>query len=150
MFLSLSIIHKITNLQAKKQMDRIFHARTTGKQILLLIILGLGSFLFLWYKLIIPALITVIALVILIEQIIHTTYTITTDKKLVVSHGRFCKKHTVMLDDIHVIQQKSILHTDFYSIGRFLCIEYGNNQSLSIAPSDEKSFMEVLTKRKHS
>ncbi len=54
-------------------MNRIFHARITWYQYLYLILLGGLSFFLLWEKLIIPAAICMVLLVVLIERFIHTT-----------------------------------------------------------------------------
>ena len=73
-------------------MDRIFHVRTPYTQIAFLILLSILSFYFLWIKSGILAAVIMVLLVIVIERIINSTYTITKEGILIIYKGRFSKK----------------------------------------------------------
>ena len=131
-------------------MDRIFHARTAWYQFLLLLVLGINTFFFMWCKLILPALFLAILLLIVIEQIIHTTYTITKDGRLVLYYGRFRRQRIIPLDEIRSVQKERTLSLGRRSVADYLLLEYGDNRSVSLMPVDENAFLEVLAKRKKS
>ena len=57
-------------------MNRIFHARIVWYQYFLLVVLGVNAFGFLWCKNIILATLMMLFLIVVIEQIIHTVYTV--------------------------------------------------------------------------
>ena len=131
-------------------MDRIFHARTAWYQLLLLVVLGFNTFFFMWCKLVLPALFLAILLLIVIEQIIHTTYTLTADGRLVLYFGRFRRQRVIPLNEIHSIQKARTLSLGRRSIASYLLVEYGNKQYVSLMPVDEDTFLKVLAKRKQS
>ncbi len=70
-------------------MNRIFHARIAMGQYLFLILIGILTVYMLWSKLSLPAALFMLWLVVIIEKLIHTTYTVTPDGKLMLSFGRF-------------------------------------------------------------
>ena len=72
-------------------MNRIFHARIAMGQYLFLILIGILAVYMLWYKSPFLAAIFMLWLVVIIEKLIHTTYTVTPDGKLVLSFGRFSR-----------------------------------------------------------
>ena len=59
-------------------MNRIFHARIAWYQYFLLVVLTVNAVGALWCKYILVAVLFVLMLIVVIEQIIHTTYTLTT------------------------------------------------------------------------
>lgn len=93
MFFSLSLIHKIATLQAKiDKMNRIFHARIAWYHYFLLLVLTVNAVGALWCKYILPAVLLMLLLIVVIEQIIHTVYTVSADGNLEISMGRFIRK----------------------------------------------------------
>lgn len=59
-------------------MNRIFHARIAWYQYFLLVVLTVNAVGALWCKYILVAVLFMLMLIVVIEQIIHTTYTLTT------------------------------------------------------------------------
>ncbi|KAA5376951.1 ABC transporter, partial [Phocaeicola dorei] len=57
-------------------MNRIFHARIAMGQYLFLILIGILAVYMLWYKSPFLAAIFMLWLVVIIEKLIHTTYTV--------------------------------------------------------------------------
>ena len=70
-------------------MNRIFHARIAAGQYLFVILAGTIAVYGLWEKNILVAVLFMLLLVVSIEKLIHTTYTVTTDNKLSLFFGRF-------------------------------------------------------------
>lgn len=68
-------------------MNRIFHARIAWYQYFLLVVLTVNAVGALWCKYILVAVLFMLMLIVVIEQIIHTTYTLTTNGDLEVSRG---------------------------------------------------------------
>ena len=128
-------------------MNRIFHARIAWYQYVLLVILGSNLIGFLWYKYIIPAIFLALMLLVVIEQIIHTTYTVTADNMLIVSRGRFTRKKTIPIRDIVAIRKYHSMRVAGRSVTNYLLIEYGNNKFASAMPIKEQEFVELLQKR---
>ena len=86
-------------------MNRIFHARIVWYQYFLLVVLGVNAFGFLWCKNIILATLMMLFLIVVIEQIIHTVYTVTADGLLLLNHGRFIRKKTIPIAEITSIRK---------------------------------------------
>ena len=82
-------------------MNRIFHARIAWYQYFLLIVLGANAFGFLWCKYILLAVFMMLLLIVVIEQVIHTTYTVTPEGELILSYGRFTRKKTIQRYHFH-------------------------------------------------
>lgn len=138
------LISKFSNLRAKlKQMDKTFHTRIGWYNYLYLAILGIAIFCFLWYKLAIIAVLLMIFLIVLIERIIHTTYTVTTDGKLVLKFGRFIKSRTIRISTIRKIKKiKTMKISNFYVIS-YVLVECDQGY-VAVTPIKEKEFVCLL------
>ena len=128
-------------------MNRIFHARIVWYQYVLLLVLGANLIGFLWYKYIIPAAILALLLLIIIEQIIHTSYTITSDNELIISRGRFTRKKVIAIADVQAIRKCHSMKYGQFSVTNYLLIEYANNKFASVMPIKEQEFVDVMHKR---
>ena len=95
-------------------MNRIFHARIAMGQYLFLILIGILAVYMLWYKSPFLAAIFMLWLVVIIEKLIHTTYTVTPDGKLVLSFGRFSRSKEILMKDITSVERASSMQ-----VGRF-------------------------------
>jgi hypothetical protein len=85
-------------------MNRIFHQRFTLTSKCAISLFTLLVFYFLWNKIAIPALLVVIVIVMMIERVLHTTYTFRLDEngvqQLVIYRGRFSKPKSIRVGDI--------------------------------------------------
>lgn len=126
-------------------MNRIFHARITWYQYLFLIILGVNAFVGLWCKYIILAVIVMLLLIVLIEQIIHTTYTITTDGKLIIDRGRFTRQRVIPINEIVSVRKVHSMKFGSFSVTEYVLIEYGTEKYASVLPVKEDEFLRSLT-----
>ncbi len=127
-------------------MDRIFHARTAWYQFLLLILLTFNTGYFLWIRSIGIAVVLMLLLVVLIEQIIHTTYTVTKDNRLRIHSGRFRRNKEIALEDIKHITTVRKLTLGRFSLVRYVWIECKDGSHLSLIPVKEEELLTCIKK----
>ena len=130
-------------------MNRIFHARIVWYQYFLLVVLGVNAVGFLWCKNIILATLMMLFLIVVIEQIIHTVYTVTADGLLLLNHGRFIRKKTIPIAEITSIRKVHSMKFGSFSVTNYLLIEYGKGKYASVLPVKEKEFMELIEKTRN-
>lgn len=70
-------------------MNRIFHKRITWGIVVAILADAVVAIWAFWIKQALLAIVFLLMLIILIERAIHTTYTLTTDDKLIIYNGRF-------------------------------------------------------------
>ena len=63
-------------------------------------ILTMGACLAFWYKMAVYGMVMLLFLTVVIERIIHTTYTITTENELIVYYGRFMRKRIIPIKSV--------------------------------------------------
>lgn len=88
-------------------MNRIFHVKIAGGTYFLLILLTAVMVFAFWCMKAMIGLVVALGLIIIIERIIHSTYTLTADGKLVVYYGRFYKGKTIPLIDITDVEPET-------------------------------------------
>lgn len=128
-------------------MNRIFHARIAWGQYLFLILAAAITFYNLWEKNIILAVIFMLLLVINIERLIHTTYTITADGKLVLSFGRFSRNREIQLKDITSVGRACSMRIGKFAMMRYVLIRYGKGKCEGLLPVKEEEFIRLLEGR---
>lgn len=128
-------------------MNRIFHARIAWYQYFLLVVLTLNVVGALWCKYILPAVLFMLMLIVVIEQIIHTVYTVTTDGNLEVSRGRFIRKKVIPLSEITAVRKYHSMKFGRFSVTDYILIEYGKGKFASVMPVKEQEFAELLEKK---
>ncbi len=128
-------------------MNRVFYARIAWYQYVMLILLATTLIVFLWYKYIVPAMFLIFILVVLIEQIIHTTYTITSDNQLIISCGRFTRKKIIPIQTITHILKHNSMRIAGRSVTNYVLIEYGQRKFVSAMPIKEDEFIEQLYRK---
>jgi translation initiation factor IF-1 len=95
----------------------------------------------------IPALLVVIVIVMMIERVLHTTYTLLLDEdevqRLVIYRGRFSKSISIRVGDIvKVTRIKAV-----FGLSCYLLVQYGACHLISLQPDNEELFMAELNKR---
>ena len=128
-------------------MNRIFHARIAWYQYFLLVVLTVNAVGALWCKYILVAVLFMLMLIVVIEQIIHTTYTLTTNGDLEVSRGRFIRKKIIPLSEITAVRRYHSMKFGRFSVTDYILIEYGKGKFVSVMPVKEQEFAELLEKR---
>ena len=128
-------------------MNRIFHARIAWYQYFLLVVLTVNVVGALWCKYILPAVLLILMLIVVIEQIIHTVYTVTPDGILEISTGRFIRKKVIPISEITAIRKCHSMKFGRFSVTEYVLIEYGKGNFVSVMPVKEREFVELLEKR---
>ena len=128
-------------------MNRIFHARIAWYQYFLLVVLTVNVVGTLWCKYILPAVLLILMLIVVIEQIIHTVYTVTPDGILEISTGRFIRKKVIPISEITAIRKCHSMKFGGFSVTEYVLIEYGKGKFVSVMPVKEREFVELLEKR---
>ena len=128
-------------------MNRIFHQRFTLTSKCAISLFTLLAFYFLWNKIALPALLVVIVIVMMIERVLHTTYTFLIDEdgvqQLVIYRGRFSKSISIRVGDIvKVTRMKAV-----FGLSCYLLVQYGACHLVSLQPDNEEQFMAELNKR---
>ena len=128
-------------------MNRIFHARIAWYQYFLLVVLTVNAVGALWCKYILPAVLLILMLIVVIEQIIHTVYTVTPNGILEISTGRFIRKKVIPISEITAIRKCHSMKFGRFSVTEYVLIEYGKGKFVSVMPVKEREFVELLEKR---
>ena len=128
-------------------MNRIFHARIAWYQYFLLVVLTVNVVGALWCKYILLAVLLILMLIVVIEQIIHTVYTVTPDGILEISTGRFIRKKVIPISEITAIRKCHSMKFGRFSVTEYVLIECGKGKFVSVMPVKEREFVELLEKR---
>ena len=128
-------------------MNRIFHARIAWYQYFLLVVLTVNVVGALWCKYILPAVLLILMLIVVIEQIIHTVYTVTPDGILEISTGRFIRKKVIPISEITAIRKCHSMKFGRFSVTEYVLIDCGKGKFVSVMPVKEREFVELLEKR---
>ncbi len=127
-------------------MNRIFHARIAVGQYLFLIMIAALAVFGLWEKHILVAVIAMLWLIVSIERLIHTTYTITPDGKLVLFFGRFSRGKEILLKDIISVERASSMQIGRFAVMRYVLVKYGAGKCLALLPVKEEEFILLINK----
>ena len=128
-------------------MNRIFHARIAIGQYLFLFLVAGMTVWALWDKHIVLALIMAAILIVGIEKLIHTTYTLTSDGNLVLYYGRFMKGKTISLQEVTGVE--SVCQIRLFGVGLMRCVlVHHGNKTEALMPVKEEEFIEVINKKR--
>lgn len=128
-------------------MNRIFHARIGIWQYIFLAMIAFLTVFLLWDQYALPAAIGMIWLIILIEKLIHTTYTITPDGKLMLYFGRFSRKREILIKDIVSVERGSSMQVGRFALLRYVLVKCGNGKHVALLPVKEGEFIRLLEER---
>ena len=131
-------------------MNRIFHARISFYMYLLIALVAAVAFYLLWNRMPIGGALMLLLLIVVIERVIHTTYTITTDGRLVVSYGRFQKPVEMPVNSIQRVEKLRSLRLGHHCLVEYLLICYDEHKHVAVMPVKEDEFLETLHKRRTS
>lgn len=133
--------------QKSDNMNRIFHARIGIWQYLFLAMIAFLTVFLLWDQYAFPAALGMIWLIILIEKLIHTTYTITPDGKLMLYFGRFSRKREILIKDIVSVERGSSMQVGRFALLRYVLVKCGNGKHVALLPVKEGEFIRLLEER---
>lgn len=129
-------------------MDRVFHARVGAARYLALLMFTFMLVYCLWVKYILIAVLWGILLLHFIEKIIHTTYTLTADGRLVVYEGRFSRRRERSLAEVVSVERRSSMQVAGRALVRYVLVVYKDGKHDALQPVNEEEFIRVLEKRK--
>ena len=128
-------------------MNRVFHARITWYHLLFLVLVSVCTVYLVWHKQALGALLFSLVLLVLIECVIHTTYTVTAEGLLVIAKGRFYKKRTIPIGEILSIERKRSMTVFNCSVTHFVLICWGYDKYVALIPVKEKEFIQLIRER---
>ena len=128
-------------------MNRVFHARITWYHLLFLVLVSVCTVYLVWHKQALGALLFSLVLLVLIECVIHTTYTVTAEGLLVIATGRFYKKRTIPIEEILSIERKRSMTVFNCSVTHFVLIRWGYDKYVALIPVKEKEFIQLIRER---
>ena len=126
--------------------SRTFQHRVTLPAVAVIVLVAAVAFSFLMSRdtvLSVMALLLVCLDVIILERVIHTTYTLTDEGLLLVDRGRFARCLTIHVCDILRMEQRKIPLCGMH----YILIEYGPRKYVSIQTDNEQGFMAEVTRR---
>ena len=128
-------------------MDRIFHARIAAGQYAALLLFGGLLVYCLWVKYVGIALLWCILFLHFIEKLIHTTYTLTADGRLVLYLGRFASKREIALADIASVESVQAVMLGRLAVRHYVLVHLKNGKCEMLMPVNEEDFIHALNKR---
>lgn len=128
-------------------MNRVFHARITWYHLLFLVLVSVCTVYLVWHKQALGALLFSLVLLVLIECVIHTTYTVTAEGLLVIAKGRFYKKRTIPIGEILSIERKRSMTVFNCSVTHFVLIRWGFDKYVALIPVKEQEFIQLIRER---
>ena len=129
-------------------MNRIFHARIAVGQYLFLVLATIIVIYAMWMQHAVMAILFMLLLIIAIERLIHTMYTLTTDGRLLLFYGRFSRSEEILLKDIISVERASSMKIGRFAVMRYVLVKYGTKGKCAVLlPVKEDLFIKTLTNR---
>lgn len=126
-------------------MNRTFRARITAGQYLFVGLVGALTFYTLWNKYVILALLSMLLLVVLIEKLIHTTYTVNDEEDLVLYYGRFLPGKLIWAE--HITNVQSVTYRIFGKYVLYHCLQVNySGKHAKVYPVNEEEFIREMKK----
>ncbi|MDO4163680.1 MAG: PH domain-containing protein [Bacteroides sp.] len=126
-------------------MNRTFHARIAYGQWLFLLLVSALAVYGLWERQMVLAIVFVLLLVFCIERLIHTTYTVTADGKLLLYYGRFARGKEILLTDITSVRRASSMRIGRFAVIHYVLVSYGaQDKCVALLPVNEDAFVRCL------
>lgn len=129
--------------------NRTFHYRVSFLNYAAIIVVAVAALCAFWHKSAANAVVglaLMIAVVLMVERIVHTAYTLTADGRLRVSKGRFSRRVEIRLTDIVSVET---VHGRLLPV-RYVLVRYGAGHELAVQPANEEVFIEEIRKRQET
>ena len=123
-------------------MNRTFHARITVWEYLFLGLIGILTLCLLWYKWVLPAVFFMLCLIVYIEKLIHTTYTLAPDGEVRLHYGRFLSDKVIWVDGITAVRFITYEYRG-WALGHHVRVVY-DGKRVKFFPVNEKEFALAL------
>lgn len=126
--------------------NRTFHYRVSFLNYAAIIVVAVAALCAFWHKSAANAVVgfaLMVVVVLMVERIVHTAYTLTADGRLRVSKGRFSRRVEILLADIVSVET---VHGRLLPV-RYVLVRYGAGHELAVQPANEEAFIEEIRKR---
>ena len=127
-------------------LERTFHQQFTMANKCGITVFSLLAFYLLWQKAALTGLFVAVIVVLMIERMIHTTYTFTVSERsevLRIDRGRFSRPTVIAVNEI----VRCTLMKTAFGLSHYLLIEYGERRMVSVTPDNSEAFIAELKKR---
>lgn len=128
-------------------MNRTFHARIAPGQYLCLLLVAFVAIYGFWQRQPFIGIVPLLLLVLMVERLIHTTYTVTSQGTLQIYYGRFARMRTIHLEQVTSMRRVSVLRVGRFSLMHYVLLSYGAGQSVALMPVKEQEFMDFLARK---
>ena len=127
-------------------MNRTFHYRASLLNYAAVVLAAAAALCVFWYKSAAKAIVgmvLMIAVVLMVERIIHTAYVFTDDGLLVICKGRFSRHLTIRISDI---LSAEVIRRGLLPV-RYVLIRYGAGHEVAVQPVNETAFINEIKRR---
>lgn len=128
-------------------MNRVFPARILPASCLALLLFAYLLVHAFWVKSALLALFCMVVLVLVVERIIHTSYTLTPAGRLVVDRGRFRKQRQIDLADIVQVEQLKAPLFGALLVSHYVLLHCKGGKTIALTPVREDEFVLLLRER---
>lgn len=127
-------------------MDRVFQARIRISSILLLAAVTVAAVYFMWCKNGILMAVALLFMVVVIEMMVKTAYTVKASGMLVIRRGRFSRTVEINLRDIESIERINRFRVFGRTMSKYLLIHVKGGVSVAVMPVNEEGFVKCIEK----
>mgnify|MGYP004455041579 FL=1 len=138
-------------------MNRQFHAKVSMRSYVLLAALLSVAISFIWSTehvarqwIGVVLAVVLLIMVVVIERIINTTYTITTEGTLVIHEGRFSKDVVISIGDIDRIDRINRYRIAGRPLLSYLVVVLSDGKEYGIMPKNEENFIKCITRKREN
>ena len=127
-------------------MNRTFHYRVSLLNYVAIVVVAAAALCMFWHRSAagaVAGLALMMAVVLMVERIVHTAYVFTADGMLVISMGRFSRRVAIRITDIVSVER---VRAGVLGV-RYVLIRYGAGREVSVQPAGEEAFVGEITRR---
>ncbi len=127
-------------------MNRTFHYRVSLLNYVAIVVVAAAALCMFWHRSAagaVAGLALMMAVVLMVERIVHTAYVFTADGMLVISKGRFSRRVAIRITDIVSVER---VRAGVLGV-RYVLIRYGAGREVSVQPAGEEAFVGEITRR---
>ena len=127
-------------------MNRTFHYRVSLLNYVAIVVVAAAALCMFWHRSAagaVAGLALMMAVVLMVERIVHTAYVFTADGMLIISKGRFSRRVAIRITDIVSVERVRAGVLDV----RYVLIRYGAGREVSVQPAGEEAFVGEITRR---
>lgn len=127
-------------------MNRTFHYRVSLLNYVAIAVVAAAALCMFWHRSAagaVAGLALMMAVVLMVERIVHTAYVFTADGMLIIGKGRFSRRVAIRITDIVSVER---VRAGVLGV-RYVLIRYGAGREVSVQPAGEEAFVGEITRR---